>query len=227
MIASPAFASWLYGSHARGDADNLSDIDVLVISDSLDDNINIDVISPIFRMASVTRYTWIELAGMVESGSLFLRHLQMEGRPLVESPRVKGRLSSALAQLGSYRFANRDVHGFTQVLRDIKDSLSYGGSLVFELATLGTVVRHASILGCAIAGQHCFSRIEPVRRISGLWATTGKWDRDFEFLYQFRLYADGRLSEPPPASGALASNWCYRAEELVDQLQRRVRCESH
>jgi len=226
MISSPAFASWLYGSHARGDADELSDIDVLVISDSVDDNIDIESLDPSFRTASVTRYTWIELAGMVESGSLFLRHLQMEGRPLIESPRVKGRLSAALARLGRYRFASRDVQGFAQVLSDVKDSLSYEGSLVFELATLGTVVRHASILGCAIAGQHCFSRLEPVRRISGLWATPGKWDSDFEFLYQYRLYADGRLSEPPPSSVALASQWYHRAGELVDQLQRRI-CESH
>lgn len=226
MIAGPAFTSWLYGSHARGDADELSDVDVVVVSDSVDDKIQIEELDPILRTASVTRYTWSELAGMVESGSLFLRHLQMEGRPLVESPRVKGRLSAALARLGPYRFASRDVEGFTQVLSDVKGSLFYEDSLVFELATLGTVVRHASILGCAMAGQHCFSRLEPVRRISELWATAGKWDNDFEFLYQYRLYADGRLSEPPPSSLALASQWCYRAEELVEQLQRRI-CESH
>jgi hypothetical protein len=226
MIAAPAFASWLYGSHARGDADELSDIDVLVISDFVDENIDLESVDPIFQRASVTRYTWIELEGMVECGSLFLRHLQMEGRPLIESPSVRGRLSAALARLGRYRLANRDVQGFTQVLNDVKNSLFCEGSVVFELATLGTVVRHASILGCAIAGQHCFSRLEPVRRISGLWATPGKWDSDFEFLYQYRLYADGRLSDPPPSSVALASQWCYRAGELVEQLQRRV-CESH
>ncbi len=226
MIAGPAFASWLYGSHARGDADELSDVDVVVISDSVDDNIYIEDLDPIFRTATVTRYTWIELKGMVESGSLFLRHLQMEGRPLIESPLVKGRLSTALARLGPYRFASRDVQGFTLVLNDVTNSLSCEHSLVFELATLGTVVRHASILGCAVAGQYCFSRVEPVRRISELWATPGKWDSDFEILYQYRLYADGRLSEPPPSSVALASQWCYRAGELIDQLQRRI-CESH
>ncbi len=226
MSAGPAFASWLYGSHARGDADELSDIDVLVISDSVDDPIDIEELYPTGRAPSVTRYTWGELEGMVESGSLFLRHLQMEGRPLSESPPVKGQLSAALTRLGRYRFASRDVQGFTDVLSDIRHSLSCEGSLVFELATLGTVVRHAAILGCAMADQPCFSRLEPVRRISEMWAMRGKWDSDFEFLYRYRLYADGRLSEPPHSSLAFASQWCDRAGELVDELQRR-HCESH
>jgi len=226
MIAGPAFASWLYGSHARGDADDLSDVDVLVISDSVDDPIDIQDLYPSRNAASVTRYTWGELEGMVESGSLFLRHLQMEGRPLSESPPVKGLLSAALARLGHYRFASRDVQGFTDVLSDIRHSLSCEGSLVFELATLGTVVRHAAILGCAMADQPCFSRLEPVKRISELWGTTGKWYNDFEFLYRYRLYADGRLSERPHSTPAFAIHWCDQAGDLVSELRRRL-CASH
>jgi hypothetical protein len=159
---------------------------------------------------------------MVESGSLFLRHLQMEGRILKESAVVKGRLLAALSRLGGYRFASRDVRGFRDVLKDIGKSLSSGGPLVFELATLGTVVRHASILGCAIAGQPCFSRVEPVSRISKLWGLAPRLDGDFEFLYRYRLYADGRISAAPHASVGFASHWCRRAEALVDELQRRI-----
>jgi len=226
MSAVPAFASWLYGSHARGDADELSDVDVVVISESVEDPIDSNDLHPSGKAASVTRYTWEELEGMIEGGSLFLRHLQMEGRPLCESRSVEGRLSAALTRLGPYRFAIRDVGGFADVLIDVRHSLLCEGSLVFELATLGTVVRHASILGCAMAGQPCFSRLEPVRRISELWGTPGKWDRDFNLLYSYRLYADGRLSKPSGSSVALASLWCDRAGELVNELRRRV-CESH
>ena len=226
MTTAHGCAIWLYGSHARGDSDELSDVDVLVISDSLDDTIAVEGVFPTLHKLSTTRYTWVEVDGMVESGSLFLRHLQMEGRPIVEAPLAKGRLSAALARLGPYRLANRDVRGFAEVVSDVRRSLASGGHLVFELATLGTLVRHASILGCAIAGNPCFSRVEPVRRVSAMWATAGDWASDFESLYRYRLYADGRLPEPPRPSLEFASNWCGRAGELVGELRRRV-YESH
>jgi predicted nucleotidyltransferase len=225
MNATPAFATWLYGSHARGDADELSDIDMLVISESVDDPIDVSDLYP-ERSASVTRYTWAELEGMVESGSLFLLHLELEGRPLTESPSVKGRLAAALSRLGRYKFAARDAQGFSDVLSDVRHSLWDGGSLVYELATLGTVVRHTAILGCAMAGQPCFSRYEPVRRVSELWGTKGRWESDFDLLYRYRLYADGRLSKPPSATLEFATHWCNLAEELICELQRRL-CEPH
>lgn len=225
MNATPAFATWLYGSHARGDADELSDVDMLVVSESVDDPIDVSDLYPA-RGASVTRYSWAELEGMVESGSLFLLHLVSEGRPLSEAPTVKGRLAAALSRLGRYKFAARDARGFSDVLRDVRQSLSNGGSSVYELATLGTVVRHAAILACAMAGHPCFSRYEPVRRVSELWGIKGPWEIEFDLLYRYRLYADGRLSKPPDATLEFASHWCDRAEELICELQRRL-CEPH
>ena len=217
-----AQAIWLYGSHARGDADAFSDVDVLVVSESLDEPVLIDCINLPRRQMSVTRYTWTEIDGMVDTGSLFLRHLQMEGQPAYETLLAKGRLGSSLARLGPYRMARRDVRGFEEVLTDVRISLDSGGALIFELATLGTVIRHACILDCALAGQPCFSRLEPVRRACENRSPTYRWAADFEVLYRYRMYADGRLAEPPPLTEALAATWCGRADELVGALRRMV-----
>ena len=120
MSPAKTQAVWLYGSHARGDADALSDVDVLVVSESSDEPVSIDCIDLPSRQLSVTRYTWTEIDGMVDAGSLFLRHLQMEGQPASETLLAKGRLDSSLARLGPYRMARRDVRGFEEVLSDVK-----------------------------------------------------------------------------------------------------------
>ena len=222
MSPAKAQAVWLYGSHARGDADALSDVDVLVVSESSDEPVSIDCIDLPSRQMSVTRYTWTEIDGMVDAGSLFLRHLQMEGQPASETLLAKGRLDSSLARLGPYRMARRDVRGFEEVLSDVRMSLDSGGALAFELATLGTVIRHACILDCALAGQPCFSRMEPVRRACENRSPTYRWAVDFEALYRYRMYAEGRLAEPPQPTEALAATWCGRAGELVGGLRRLV-----
>lgn len=222
MTPSSTLATWLYGSHARGDADELSDVDVLMVSNSWDDAIEVDCLCMTGSEPSVARYTWAEIDGMAECGSLFLRHLQMEGQPIIEAPLVKGRLSSTLSRLRPYKMAGRDVHGFEEVVNDVRRSLAFGGSIIFELATLGTLIRHACILGCAIAGNPCFSRLEPVKRLSENWEGAANWAGDFESLYRYRLYADGRLRECSRPSVEFASTWCGRAEALLTELRRRV-----
>lgn len=209
---------WAYGSVARGDADHLSDCDVLVVgpeSGELDTvmmeaGLNGDEVS-------ISRYSWDEVVGMAKYGSLFLHHVRLEGRPLYENDACRGRLHTILGGLGEYALARRDVQGFKAVLGDVAESLQQGGAKAFELSVLGTVIRHASILGCWLLGNPTFGRLGPVESFgtaTGLAISMA----DFERLYMYRLYCDGRLERStlrPVAAGA----WLHRAQMLVKSLE--------
>ena len=105
-MSVPGQTMWLYGSHARGQVDPLSDQDVLVVSDVAIEFECLQSISPItLHGASVSRYTWKEIKGMAAYGSLFLQHLRLEAVPLYESTGSEGFLRSLLDNLGEGRLS--------------------------------------------------------------------------------------------------------------------------
>ena len=71
---SPDVELWLYGSRARGDADTLSDTDILAIA-SWRANVEGTVKRLNLRRVNVSSYTWDEIEAMRDYGSLFLHHL--------------------------------------------------------------------------------------------------------------------------------------------------------
>lgn len=227
MIVGPALAVWLYGSYARGDADELSDLDVLVISECETDQPALRRVLGVDVEPSVSRYSWDEIDRMAQYGSLFLRHVDLEGHPVFESVAVRGRLGHILSGLGPYLLASRDLRGFRTVLRDVRESLDSGEApLLFELSTLATLFRHASVLGCSLAGSPCFSRTQPVRRLVELWELPRNWGDDFPPLYAFRLHAENRPLQVPTPSTDLAYLWCERTRALLDELRKWIN-DSH
>ena len=222
-MPSDADAVWLYGSYSRGDSDGLSDIDVLLITDGQNLRPTYDALEDAASDVSVSCYVWDEIEMMAEYGSLFLHHLKLEGRPIAEGQRCQGRLRKILDGLGPYQLARRDLIGFRQVLNDVVESLSDGhASLQYELSTLGTVFRHASILSCALEGTFCFSRSGPVERVVVLTGLPKTWALEFRDLYDYRLFTDGRLTECEEPSVEVARTWCSRTGVLLDVLGRRI-----
>lgn len=224
FIAECEGAVWLYGSHSRGDSDELSDLDVLHVSDgpgTQDGNSNTPTAA---GTASVSEYSWAEVEGMASYGSLFLHHLRLEGTIVAESTSCRGRLTRVLETMGAYQLAPRDLVGFRRVLGDVIESLDEGqASLFYELSTLGTVFRHASILACALEGSYCFSRRGPVERVALTSGLPQRWVEEFASLYDYRLYVDGRIQECPEPSLELARTWCSRTHGLLEELDRRIR----
>jgi len=222
MTLSNDCAIWLYGSQARGDADLQSDVDVLVVSDCVwepDEIMSVVAYSP---RLSITQYTWREIERMAGYGSLFLRHLHLEGQVLREGSIVQGRLNEILSPLPAYSLATRDLMGFYTVLEDVRGSFSSATHLMFELATLATVFRHACILGCAVSDRPCFARFAPISQLVRRWGLKSSWSEEFPSLYAYRMYADGRARRPANPNETLARVWCDRTEILLDELQERL-----
>ena len=212
---------WVYGSVARGDADRVSDFDVLVVGPESGELGTVMMAAGICRdEASISRYSWDEVVGMAKYGSLFLHHVRLEGRTVYESDTCKGRLRTILSELGEYALAPRDVRGFKTVLGDVAESLRQGGAEAFELSVLGTVIRHASILGCWLLGKPTFGRLAPVESFAAA-AGMGGCMADFERLYMYRLYCDGRLDRGT-LRPVVAGTWLHRARRLVEGLEEIV-----
>ena len=214
MTTEP-YAMWLYGSHARGVADHLSDLDILVVSNSEVERAELQRNAPFcLTGASVSLYGWSEVEEMARYGSLFLQHVRLEGIPLFESPCLGGELQEVLKGVGEYAFFRRDVRGFRQVFEDVSESLNSSKWEVFELALLGTLIRHASILGCWLLGQPRFGRYDAVSTFVHLRGFEERTAEEFSDLYGYRLYIEGRI-EQPPLRAVSPNHWLARAHEIT------------
>jgi hypothetical protein len=208
---------WLFGSVARGDTDDLSDVDVLVAGE-LEPQALSDLPYPKERM-SLVRYDWPELRQMAGYGSLFLHHLRLEGK-LLFSPH-ESELAVLLEGLPPYRRAQQELSTFVRVLADVNDALNGDHSPEFELSVIATALRHSCILGCYAVGEPKFGRrsaFELFLRRSGREDLV----EAAQELYEFRLYEDGRGTRPYRATTADVRLWLVRAREVLAAVRREL-----
>jgi len=86
--AQDARALVLFGSHARGDASEISDVDILQVCPNPRASYTVGKIS-------YSNYTLQQLLRMARTGSLFVLHLLKESKPLVDSEHVLVRIRQA------------------------------------------------------------------------------------------------------------------------------------
>jgi hypothetical protein len=147
---------WLYGSRARGSADDASDTDLLVVGD-VKRAPDVCATYPYPRIC-VSHYDWVEIEAMWSYGSLFLHHLKAEGITLDPPAAANGRLRRLLDDLPPFTRAAHDLMTFKQAATEARSLLEDYGWHDLELKVMATVVRHAAILGSYCAGEPDYGR---------------------------------------------------------------------
>lgn len=217
------WTAWLYGSVARGDYDSDSDLDILVIADDDDVLPNIDGLTAVLPQSqhrSIRRYSWSEVEGMAAYGSLFLRHVHLEGRALLPGDGT-ARLVRILQDLGPYTETERDLSGFRVALNDVERSLIDGGEPAFELSIIATVIRHSSILASYHMGKVAFGRERSIRVTFAEFDMRDMADSALQ-LYSFRLQKSRGLVAPIEPSIELACAWLSIAREYLLRMEDRI-----
>ncbi|MEO8289369.1 MAG: nucleotidyltransferase domain-containing protein [Gaiellaceae bacterium] len=217
---------WLYGSFARGDADELSDIDILVAGgdgewrDAVSQDPQLAWLELSGHAFSPMQFSWGELEAMCAYGSLFLHHVKLEGRAV--TPEENDPLEQLLAGLPRYRRATDEMQAFTVVLQDVAKSLRGDHSPNFEMAVVATALRHAFILGCYVTGQPDFGRASPFETLSATLRLSPETVDELQTLYGFRLHQQGRSDLPFDATTQDVVTSTERAATLFQDIQRRV-----
>lgn len=149
----------LYGSHARGDLDRESDLDICVFTHE-NALVELDQLHPLVKLpqhgrSSVTSYCENDLTAMLEYGSLFLWHLKLEGRILYGTEYFE----SHLAKLKPFDRHRSEIFYYSVIFSDLTSTLSRPYiSNEFDLALLFTIARNTCMVLAHKAGLFAFGR---------------------------------------------------------------------
>ena len=139
-------------------------------------------------LLQVSHYTWEEVESMSRYGSLFLHHIAIEATALLYEGNAHARMSKLLCSLPPYQLAGRDLKGFKSIIKDVQLGLAAGLPPCFELAVLGGVARHVSVLACYLAGVPTFGR-DCITRAVGFLDMPGVLSK-LQLAHSFRLFEE-------------------------------------
>ncbi|MHB8623880.1 MAG: nucleotidyltransferase domain-containing protein [Sulfuricaulis sp.] len=146
-MTHPEYGLYLYGSGARGDALDDSDVDVLVVFGSKNtmrgSNVNLPHGTiPIGKKPDLSFYSLDRLRNMYRDGHLFAWHLHTEARFLGEGHDYL----SALGKPDPYSSVEEDVSPLRELLSSIKDAISKSPeSLIYEAGLLYVCARNIAM----------------------------------------------------------------------------------
>lgn len=216
---------YLFGSVARGEQDEYSDIDILIVIDECLEDEYIELKDKYASLLNVpvswlSIYRMSKIMKMYEKGSYFLWHIKKEGKVLFSR---KGDLAKLLLTLPRYDNIENDLKEYDEILTDIKCELENEYiSINYELSVLASLVRNTCIAISYLNGRldfgrnsvvmYCFSEFDFKVSLA-----------EYNELYQYRLYQTGKVEYVQDGKMDCLIKWIRIESELLEVAKRGAR----
>jgi predicted nucleotidyltransferase len=178
----------IYGSMARNDADNNSDIDIFaLVEDSLTEFEKEKVIDKICSLISgkeinVSLYTKEVFNKMSKDGSLFLWHLKKEGKYLFNKNN-----EDIFINLANFNAYQKNMELYSDLFNSIQKSFGENGINSYDLSMLFFLCRNISILTCFKIGKPNFGRYSAYETLTKYLNYEPISYSDFIYLSKWRI----------------------------------------
>lgn len=215
---------YLFGSVARGDQDEKSDVDILIV---IDDCSEVEYIEWKDKFADCLEVpiSWIsvyrisKIMRMYNIGSYFLWHIKKEGKVIYSR---ENELSALLLTLPKYRNVKNDLNEYSQILIDIQQELSDKYICIeYELAVLASLVRNTCITISYLNGKLDFGRNSAVMYCVDKYQINVTL-QEYEDLYQYRLYNTGKINNVPTGERIQLEMWIKIESDLLEIAKKGV-----
>jgi hypothetical protein len=211
-------SAWLFGSYARQDWCETSDLDVLLLTEP-----GAKPLQPHFlgkwlnlpKDPDISYYTRDGIAKLLDPPSLFAWHLKLEAKPLYDR---SGWLKNRLATLGSYRSHLRDLIVLRALLHDVIESLDEDlGSVVFDGGMTATIARNTALILTHLEGYPDYSPFSPM-------ALKDHGEVPFPLSYEeyFALHTCRKASDRGVVSPTMPQNELLRMVSLIGMWLQQV-----
>jgi len=156
----------VFGSYGRGDADLYSDLDILIVTNNINEisaienNFNNEILNRFHKEPSYSWYSRARIEAMYESGHLFAWHLYKESKPIYH---IKSDFITRLRKPNKYRDAISDAQSIYRIMNSIMPSIiTSPNNSVYESGVLFVCLRNLGlILSSVIKNDFDFSLDSP------------------------------------------------------------------
>lgn len=193
---------YLFGSAARGDCDQSSDIDVLAVYDkqpnsTLREKVSSAVCTKFGSRVTLAEYTSRRLGEMFDQGHLFSWHLYQEAKPL-QVPDLLGKQSYEFDRPAPYTSGIEDAQRFVGLLSSVKTELQNGScSLVHEAGLVYLSLRNIAMsLSAGFQDKADFARSSPLTLSASLSISAPCTASEFGVLVAARHASQRGLPSP-------------------------------
>lgn len=215
---------YLFGSYARGDQDKYSDIDILIVIDDCTESEYINYKDSFAQILNIP-VSWLsvyridKIKKMYNCGSYFLWHIKKEGKVIYSRD---NELAILLLTLPRYVNIENDLKEYSEILSDINGELDNEYiSIDYELAVLASLVRNTCIAIAYLNGKLDFGRNSVVVYCFSTYEINIDL-KEYEDLYQYRLYHTGKIEEIPKGKIEQLKKWIKIETDLLEIAKRGV-----